>query len=80
MNSLITIMTCLYSRVLDLAKFTYEYAMVSEMLPGWNWMELDREKTYGLLHSALQSAAWASNDRQLKFQRAYFGLRPFHPE
>lgn len=41
MNSLITIMTCLYSRVLDLAKFTYEYAMVSEMLPGWNWMELD---------------------------------------
>lgn len=39
MNSLITIMTCLYSRVLDLAKFTYEYAMVSEMLPGWNWME-----------------------------------------
>lgn len=54
MNSVITIMTCLYSRVLDLAKFTYENAMVSEMLPGWNL----KERAYGLLHRALQSGAW----------------------
>lgn len=54
MNPLITIMTCLYSRVLDLTKFTDENAMVSERLSGWNL----KERVYGLFHSALQSAAW----------------------
>lgn len=44
---------CLYSRMLDLPKFTYEYPMVSEMLPGWNL----KERADGLLHSVLQSAA-----------------------
>lgn len=40
MNSVITTMRyCLYSRMLDLVKFTYEYAMVSAMLPGWNFRE-----------------------------------------
>lgn len=40
--------------MLDLVKFPYEYAMVSAMLPGWNF----RERAYGLHHSVLQAAAW----------------------
>lgn len=54
MNSLIIIISCyLYSRMLELANFTYKYIIVSETLLGWNLKEVEHMASFILSSSLL---------------------------